>query len=259
MKNKLRLIINKGKWNLERIKYQVEKKNLENTLPKGKKIILAPHSDDEWIGCSQIIKNEKNTIIINMNMLGNDSDKIHKLRYKEMLYTASKYKLKLITLDENKKMELKKIITEYKPKYICIPYYIDWHEEHIEVMNNLKDAITNMNNIKIIMYQVSLPMYNEDITNYSILSKKEWRNKWNYFVSTYKTQESFPYYRFATNERINGKIFNTFAVEVYSIISVDEWINMITKKVLTKEQKNIVKKELHSITKTREYLHSIKK
>ena len=148
MKQKIISIINKIKWNLERIIYK-----LEEGLPKGKKIILAPHSDDEWIGCSQIIKKEQDTIIVNMDMSGSDSKETHKLRYNEMASTATVYGIKFITLAGNKVQKLSEVIKKEKPKYICVPYFIDWHNEHIEVMNALKKAINDTNNnYDILMY-----------------------------------------------------------------------------------------------------------
>ena len=38
---------------------------------KGKILILAPHSDDEWIGCGQLIVDHSNDVVIcNMDMSG---------------------------------------------------------------------------------------------------------------------------------------------------------------------------------------------
>lgn len=257
MKKTLIIIKNKIMWNLERILIKNKKKKLKSGLPEGEKIILAPHSDDEWIGCSQIIKNEKDTIIINMNMSGNDKEDIHIKRYNEMLFTSKKFNIEMITLKDDKISHLKNIIKERLPQFICVPYYIDWHEEHIEVMNILKKALKDNENLDILMYQVSLPIYLEEITNYMILNKKEWKYKWNHFKTTYRTQENFPYYRFATNERINGKSFGCYAAEVYCIISSNEWCKNLYRNILTNDQRNNVKRTLFSINKTRKYLNNI--
>lgn len=38
-------------------------------VPTGKKIILMPHSDDEWIGCSRILLDQpEQVMVVNMDM-----------------------------------------------------------------------------------------------------------------------------------------------------------------------------------------------
>lgn len=254
------IIMTKDKffWNIERIISKKKKLIATNGLPQGKKIILAPHSDDEWIGCSQIIIKEKNSVIINMNMSGNDTEEIHKIRYNEMINTSKKFKIKMITIKDNKTDNLLELINKEKPKFICVPYYIDWHEEHIEIMNILKKTLKNINDLNIIMYQVSIPIHQSDITNYISLNKKDWKRKWIHFKKVYKTQNNFPSYRYSTNERINGKNFGAYAAEVYSIQSSFEWKKNLEKNLLTSEQKYHIKRLLYSITKTRNYLNNIK-
>ena len=258
MKKKIRVLLNRIKWNNERFFYKVDKKKALDYIPTGKKILLIPHSDDEWIGCSQIIKNDNDVLIVNMNMSGNDTIDVHKKRYNEMFLTANNYNIAIKTLLNDKINSLSNIILEEKPKYVCLPYYIDWHEEHIEVMNILKKAIEKSKySLDIIMYQVSLPMYGKDITNYIKLTKKEWRFKWYFFKDNYKTQENFPYFRFATNERINGKYFGCFAAEVFCIMPGDKWISQLNRKLLSKKQREEVLDKLHSIKETRNYLKGL--
>ena len=64
-------------------------------VPNGKKIILMPHSDDEWIGCSRILLHQpEQTLVVNMNMEGGDDEKIHMLRRREAESVAKKYNYK---------------------------------------------------------------------------------------------------------------------------------------------------------------------
>lgn len=258
MKKKLLKIKNVLTWNFERLLIRNGKKILKSGLPHGKKIVLVPHSDDEWIGCSQIIKNERDTVIVNMNMDGNDNKDIHKIRYNEMQVTSRKYGIKIISLRDDKVNHLSEIIEQENPKYICVPYYIDWHDEHIEVMHILRKVLRSNDNYIIIMYQVSLPICLDDITNYYSLNRKDWKKKWIHFKKTYKTQSNFPWYRFATNERINGSSLGCFAAETYSIVSCEQWKYNLSKKRLTDEQRENIKKILSSIKKTRNYLNNIK-
>lgn len=246
------------KWKFEEFKLVKEQTKINaHILPKGKKIILVPHSDDEWIGCSKIITTEKNNIILNMDMQGNDKKEVHIKRFNELKKTAEKYNIKLETVDDEKIKYINNIIIKEKPQYVCIPYFIDWHNEHIEVMKYLAEAIENTNEIKIIMYQVSVPILKEDITHYFPLTKKEWKNKWEYFKKNYKTQIDFPRERFAINEKINGKYFDVYAAEVFSIIKSKEWEKKYIKKILKENEKKELKESLHSIKKTRDLVKKI--
>lgn len=255
MKKMLSSLKWKLRWKIEEIQLKKEKINIQaNVLPKGKKIILVPHSDDEWIGCSKIICTEKNTIILNMDMSGNDKEEIHKIRFKELEKTVIKYNLKLETVICNKSEYIHNLIIKEKPKYICLPHYIDWHDEHIKVMNYLEKAIENIDNIDIIMYQVSLPIAKEDITHYLPLTKTEWKRKWHHFQNNYKTQIDFPKDRFAINEKINGKYIGVYAAEVFSIKNCNEWKHNYKKYILNEKEKQTIKNTLYSIKKTREFL-----
>ena len=241
-------------WRLEckkiskRIKYA---NNIKELNTENKSIILIPHSDDEWVGCSQIIedKNSK-TILCNLNMQGNDSDNIHKVRYNELKNTSIKYDKELITIKSEKVTKLKEIIDETKPKMIFVPSFIDWHEEHQEVINILYNAIKEIKNeFDIVMYQVSVPIHYKFV-NYAIpMAKAQLKNKWKYFRNNYKTQKYFPYKRFMLNEKINGRILNTFASEVYITLSKNEWKDI--KEIINNSEISKLKNNLQSISKMR--------
>ena len=229
-----------------KIKYlkSVKKINIDEN-----KMILIPHSDDEWIGCSQILKH-RNTLLCNMNMNGNDSESLHKERYKELKNTAIKYDKKLITIKNDKVKKLKEIIEKFKPQMIFVPSFIDWHEEHQEVINILYKAIVDCRiECEIVLYQVSVPIC-EKFVNYAIpMSKNQIKHKWNYFINNYQTQKFFPYKRYMINERINGKMVNAFSSEIYLSLSKNEWINI--KERINYDEIVKLRNNIQSISKTR--------
>ena len=214
------------------IKNIQKNRNLSELSLNGKKMILIPHSDDEWIGCSGIINRVKGERIIfcNMDMQGGDSKDLHEIRYKELENTVNKYNAILYTITSNKMDNLKKIIKEEQPKFIFVPFFIDWHPEHIETINILYNVIKMLQyECEIIAYQVSLPVLPDFINAYVPMNKEEFDKKWNYFKKNYKTQIKIPYKRFMYNEKINGRIVNQYACEVFVVCTTKQWLNLYEK------------------------------
>lgn len=269
MKEILKIIYKKYKniknffiWHKEykKISKEITPSSIEELYLEGKKMILIPHSDDEWIGCSQVIKklNDDGLIFCNMNMPGGDSDQLHKIRYKELEKTAKKFGAKLCTLSNDKVDGLKTIIINKKPKVIFVPFFIDWHPEHIETINILYNAI-NLTNYegKIITYQVSLPMLPKMINKILPMNEAEFKYKWKYFKDIYQTQTTIPYKRFKYNERINGNLVNTYACEPYLVCSVEEWINYYKRWKINEKDRKYIMNNLNSITSIRKKLRDI--
>lgn len=220
-----------------------------------KMLILAPHSDDEWIGCSQIIKENKNVIICNMNMDGGDTEEIHAIRYQEMKSLADKYNRPFFTVNANdREKDLLQIIQDYQPEIIFLPFFMDWHEDHIRVMNMLKSVSASVKGFQIGMYSVSLPMLPDFITHYKPLNKSALKAKWGMFLNTYKSQTFLPWRRFCANERIIGACVNQYAAEVYSIIPVEQWIKLLDNHLLTDEQRKYLKGNLNKIFEVRKMM-----
>lgn len=227
-------------------------------LKNFRSLILAPHSDDEWIGCSQIIANNKNVLICNMDMEGGDSIELHALRFLEMKCLADRFNRSFITVDPNEKIaDLRRILNDFQPDVVFVPFFMDWHEEHIQVMKYLKDAIEIKKDFLIGMYPVSLPIPPTFITHYNVLTKDSLKSKWNVFKDVYKTQKFIPWKRFAANERINGAFVNGFAAEMYSVISIDEWKNLLDFKLLSTDERSFFKKNLNKVSFVRKAMMDI--
>lgn len=221
----------------------------------GRCLILIPHSDDEWIGCSRIISGNNEVVLCNMDMDGGDTPQIHKERYAELNEVANKYGRMLITIKENKTDELKCAIQKYNPDYIFLPHYIDWHPDHIKVMKILYDAICNLGQLDchVVMYQVSCPIVH-GITHAIPLNKDQWVQKWDFFKCNYKTQLKIPYKRFSLNEVINGNYIQAYASEIFCEVNDVEWMKIIRDNLPTDEQIAGLKSCLGSITKMRNYI-----
>ena len=225
-------------------------------LPDCKTLILAPHSDDEWIGCSQIIQGNTEVLICNMDMPGGDSKSLHDIRYKEMLSLATRFNRRVETVASDKRAEgLLDVIKSYRPEVVFLPFFTDWHEEHIAVMKTLENVAEFLDGIKIGMYPVSLPLEPRYITHYRPLGKRELEFKWKTFKTVYRTQaHALPWRRFAANERINGAFFKAYAAEVYSVMSVEEWLRCLEHGMLSDSQKNSLQNNLNHIARVRRLL-----
>lgn len=246
----------KNQWKREARK---ERNNVQqdNTLKQefnGRCLILIPHSDDEWIGCSKIIQSDNEVILCNMNMGGNDTDLLHKERLREMIDVAKHFNRKFITIKDNKRESLCNTIKEVRPDFIFLPHFIDWHPEHIEVMKLLSSAVDFLDktviHFKVATYQVSCPILS-GITYALPMSKKEWKYKWDFFKRHYPTQLQIPFQRFSLNETISGVYVGAFAAEVFCVYSVDEWQTQLRKRVPSVEQMDNLKNNLGSITSVR--------
>lgn len=225
-------------------------------LESGVKIILIPHSDDEWIGCNQLIINDE-VVLCNLDMSGGDSEKTHYARFLELQNTAKKYGKELITIFKDKPKEIALLIKKKKPEYILLPFYLDWNEEHIIVMKEFREALNILelegwpNTFRIAMYQVSVPLTSVVVTNALPLTKRQWKTKWKEFVKNYNTQKIIPYRRFAFQEYVNGKITNTFAAEVYSVLNVQAWIEKCYMRLLSSKEIENILYSLNDISKIR--------
>ncbi len=238
-------------------------------VPQSNFMILVPHADDEWIGCSSLLQRYSPSVfLVNVNMSG-DGEPIglHNKRYKELMGIVSKYNLTHVTLSNDfssKAEQLSNLIVEKRPDYIALPFYIDWHDEHIETMHILKDALEMSKSkwggvAQILMYQVSVPMPEDCITHYMGMSKKDYKFKWKFFDKVYKTQRQIAWYRYRCNERINGALCNMFAAEVFSVAKSLDWVENLDNMLLSEEKRLLIKTNLGDLQYVRELVGNIKR
>ena len=236
------------------------KKELKVVDNSQRALILIPHADDEWVGCSSIINNVSDVLLVNVDMQGGDSVYLHKERLQELNKVAEQFNKTLANLILPKEESLRAIVDRFRPTHIYVPFFFDWHQEHIQTMILLKDVLSSLDiNATVAMYQVSLPIIPEMVTHYIPMNRGTFINKWNFFECMYKTQLGIPYKRFSINEKINGAYVGSYAVEVFSYMTKDEWLIMIDNWILTNEETTLIKMNLQRIRKTRVLLKSFYK
>jgi len=216
-------------------------------------MVLIPHADDEWIGCSQIIRKMKSVLLVDTDMDGGDSPSIHSERKAELQRISEMFNHPLYILGENKANELLQIIEQKSPDYILVPFFYDWHPEHIMVMGLLEQLLKSETlKSNVLMYQVSVPIGTQWINRVMPMSKQDLREKWNVFKQVYKTQLHLPYFRFAMHEHINGFLSKNHAAEVFVHLTGKEWLNQktnITEMAL--KDKELILTNLNNIQKIR--------
>lgn len=223
-----------------------------------KMLILAPHSDDEWIGCSQIIINCPNTTICSMEMEGGDDIQKHNERIDEMRNIANLFSREFLTISSDKQQSLVSIIKKLSPDYICVPSIYDWHPEHIQVIDFLKEAILQSEYTgKVLSYQVSVPIPIPLCHVAFPMSSEEQAYKWKIFSEYYTTQAFMPVLRFKKQEEINGILCDAFSSEVYSCHNAQDWTRHVTSATLGNEDTLLVKSNLNNISAIRAIVENI--
>lgn len=223
-------------------------------------IVLIPHSDDEWIGNSMIIRKAKNVLLVNLDMQGGDTPELHAVRYNEMSNLAEQYHRTLITIKDEKSRKLADILNQHPQAIITVPAYIDWHPEHIEVMNILAEAVRTGNipqDRLIAMQPVSVPMPQAMVTNVLPMDKVEWKEKWSVFRQTYTTQLLIPHKRFALHETISGSYSDSHAAEVYSLLKCSDWLECLPAFKLSLDEISTLKSNLNNIRGIYNVINSI--
>lgn len=217
-------------------------------------LILAPHSDDEWIGCGNIVNEDIDVAVCNMNKSGGDTQKVHNIRTAEMIKICQLHGKQYLSITDNNYIELKNEIIRFKPEAIMLPFFYDWHEEHQQVINTLSkvvnESIECFDNIAIGMYQVSVPIKLTAVTHCMKMSKAEFRYKWKKFREVYASQAHIPYNRFAAYERINGALCNSYAAEVFVFMSARTWKEKKAFLTPNKDEIKNMKSNLNSIHTT---------
>lgn len=242
-------------WNLDckHLKKSIAAQTIAS-LPYDKKtVILIPHADDEWVGCSSLVMNGSDILLYDMDMNGGDDKVLHEARYNELSKISTLCKKPLLKVGLSKSLSLIETIKKEKPQMICVPFFFDWHPEHIEVMGILRQALLNIEyDVDIAMYQVSMPIPRNCITHINPMSKIEWKRKWKTFEEIYKSQTGIPYKRFAINERINGAVCESYAGEAFVYCGASVWLANYEEWLLTSDEIKEALINLQSIGKINE-------
>ena len=206
-------------------------------IKKSEKIlILAPHADDESIGCGGLLlkyASQCDVIFLTDGRHGDidiESSRMIEIRKKEFTSVMNKLEVNSFNLlgIEDTKLEsnyniFKEILfNEYD--YICIPNNLDQHPDHKAVTKHIKKAFKENkinNKIRILMYEVwgtlPLPNFYTDISNMKE-DKKEIINMYHSQIKhiDYATKIT------ALNE-YRGMTVNKESIEAYFIMSVENF------------------------------------
>ena len=229
-------------------------------LPSGKTLVLVPHPDDEWIGCSRIVSDtSREVVLVDMDMSGDDSPERHEVRKKELAAVAGLFDRKVVRVSFDKVRLLQDILARETPRYVAVPFFVDWHREHLAVIETLERALGNNPppDLGIAMYQISVPILPPAVTHAVPLDKKAQQCKWNVFSRYYPSQSYMSSERFRLCERINGKLIRSFAAEVYSVVSAGDWLKMASVSIPDESMRNGMVKRLPSIHAMRQLAEDV--
>ena len=207
----------------------------------GRVLLIAPHADDELIGCHQIISsNADSTTVVYCGFLGSnptdDNKKVRELEIKD--YVASQRSSILVSSPENIKTDLSRLITDTNPSVICLPSVVDWHPEHRQI-NYILDEVLSSSSWRgqVLWYHVSLPIPAQYVNCYSGMSKKQHTHKWSTMKTYYPSQLHMDIKRFRFVERV---LQNTvFAVETYIVQDYNQWkesLNILGNKTINETE-----------------------
>ncbi len=199
---------------------------------KEKCLVIAPHPDDESIGCGGIMKLFPDNFDVISLTHGNKDD----IRYSEMheaMDFAGINNLIMLNLPDKNIISEKKIFNQIdisKYDYIFLPYIFDQHKDHKAVSILLSEKLKDKkfkSNLKIAYYEVwstiNMPQYYVNITKV-IEDKKK-------MINFHKSQVATKNYaeKILGLNSYRGLLRNLGAVESFSILNVKDFQNIVSK------------------------------
>lgn len=222
-----------------------------NTLLKDndKCLLIAPHPDDESIGCGGILYKHRdkfdcicvnssavNAVAESKNVTVDEEANTRISEFKKVMkkLEINNYWIYKICGDQPLMYKVEELFEEYakvldfkKYDYIFVPYKYDSHREHRHVANSLVPRLIKRNGYKkttkIVYYEVWEPMANinyfEDISDY-VGEKKS-------LISIYKSQIYEEYIKRMFGLHSYRGILTGFEyAEAYRVISINEYLKI---------------------------------
>lgn len=219
-------------------------------------LILCPHADDEWIGCSSVIDSGKYKVdVLYYRLYGyNKTEENKRVRDGEIAKCAADHKFTLLTSDCISET-LKEMLLSRQYDAVFAPSPIDWHWEHRFVFNTLEEVLSGSNTeitARIFLYFISVPIFYEKGLYISYLDKDEQRNKWKYFDKNYISQK-MPDKRYILQEQLNANDGVHHAAEVFLLLSIQQ-IECLSRFIGKKENAiclDLLKNEINDIFQIR--------
>lgn len=219
----------------------------------GSVLIFAPHSDDEWIGNSQILLNNTHSEIAYMCFYGeNQTLENIKTRDKEIADLADRLSVRLYMCNEDRLKHLQNLLNDKQYDTILIPSPFDWHPQHRQTFSIALNLLSIMKNEGCIIphvyyYHISVPHIVSNKFYAVLMDRTQQRQKWKIFYDVYQSQSFMPTERYGLQERLDARGLG-YACELYILRSFDEmvsdwiWINEKNESIL-----NHLKSKISSI------------
>lgn len=215
------------KWRLQAKKI-THLTHVSNAVPftcDGPILIIAPHADDELIGCHRLIRNnaEKITILYCAFLGSNYSEQNRQVRQREFEHYARMQGCDYaISSPEQLQSKLITLIHQLNPAYIFLPSFVDWHPEHRLINKILIETFKAITmNVRIGWYHISLPIPGIFVNSYSEMDEKQQHEKWETMAACYPSQMHMDISRFKFIENL-GNSSATLA-EAYVILPISKW------------------------------------
>lgn len=238
MKKKLIKLYLQALWHLSKYQkkaiepYDLSEKNIINDQELENTLILVPHADDEWIGCSQVLKKSKTCTLYYFNFLGNNYNKENEIiRLNELKKLQEKFGFNLIVSQyKTSFLDLENLILSETFSSIYIPFPIDWHSEHLEVNEIFISILEKINktNQSLFFYHISVPIPHQVKIKFLPLSISDIIEKNEIFNHYYISQKNIPIKRLTVQNKLSAIRSRYYAVEIFSKMSYPEWKLLLT-------------------------------
>lgn len=220
-------------------------------------LILAPHADDELIGCYSVIisalQQKKGGGIVLMNYSYNDSNRDTRIIEFTNFLEKSALTDNIVYLDHKQRIDsLFDVIDRARPQQIYLPCFIDWHPDHRDSNIVLAKCLRQIPkyNPTILWYQVSIPLPAKMINAFAPMTKSEYKQKWKDFSFYYPSQANLPKYRFIQVESVNSKAAGYKYGECFISMTSTKFqsaINLLSDKI---SQINNLKRYINHLDKS---------
>ena len=200
----------------------------------GNILYIVPHADDELLSGYYLLQRlGTKAYIYYCGMTGSNRNPINKQeRDKEIRQLCTEKGMNLL-LPKNWEDEIVNTVNGCNISTIILPSYIDWHVEHRLINTTILDIYNSLpKEISLLWYSVTVPI----VDTHAILfpaSRMEQKEKYYSFRTYYESQRNMPVERLMIQERINAKLIDAYAAEIFLNVSIDqqtEWIKKQRKR-----------------------------
>lgn len=227
-----------------------------------KVLILCPHADDEWIGCSSIIASGKYKVdVLYYQLYGyNKTEENKRVRDAEIAQCAVDHGFTLLTTERITET-LRELVMSRQYDAVFVPSPIDWHWEHRFVFNTIAEIVLDLDteiSTQIFLYFISVPNNHENGVCISYLDKDMQHHKWDYFDKNYVSQK-MPDKRYMLQEQLNVTDGTHHAAEVFQLLNKQqiECLSRFIGKTENTVRLDSLKNEINDIFRIRMYSKQI--